>query len=135
MMSWQTPNLNLLMAWTWILAGFASGAWLGLGFARETWLGGYSSFRRRLYRLGHIAFFGLGFVNLVFYLTARILANPSAPLLGIASWAFVIGAVSMPVCCLVMAHHPQAKPHALFAVPVASLLTGATLTLWMLVKS
>ena len=29
-------------------------------------MGGYGSFRRRLTRLGHIAFFGLGFVNLFY---------------------------------------------------------------------
>jgi len=133
--TWQPPNLNLLMAWTWILAGFSSGALLGLKFARNDWLGGYSSFRRRMYRLGHISFFGLGFVNLVFWLTARTLAAPPDVLLNIASLAFVTGAVAMPVCCLLMAHQPDARPHTLFAVPVASLITGATLTLWMLVKS
>ena len=52
----------------------------------------------------------------------------------VASWAFVIGALTMPVCCLVLAHSPNAKPHTLFAVPVTALVTGAVSTLWMLVK-
>ena len=116
-MTFPTPNLNLLMAWTWILAGFGSGALLGLRFAPENWLGGYSSLRRRLYRLGHISFFGLGLINLMFWLTTRLLPELAGPLLNTASLAFLIGAVSMPVCCLLMAHHPAAKPHTLFALP------------------
>lgn len=132
-MIWHSPNINLLMAWTWILAGSGSGALLGLRFACDNWLGGYASFRRRMYRLCHISFFGLGFINLLFWLTTRTCTDlPAAPL-GIASWTLAIGALSMPVCCLLMAHHPNANPAALFTVPVASLLTGATLTLWMLV--
>src|SRR5206468_12363049 len=55
----QTPQLNLLAAWSGILLGFISGLVFGLFFHREGWLGGYSSFKRRLYRLGHISFFGL----------------------------------------------------------------------------
>jgi len=134
-MNWQAPNLNLLIAWIWMLAGFISGALLGLRFARENWLGGYASFRRRLYRLGHISFFGLGFMNLAFGLTVNTLDGASTALLTAASWLFLMGAVSMPMCCLVMAHRPNAKPLMLFSVPVGSLLSGATLTLWMLLKS
>lgn len=132
-MIWHAPHINLLMAWTWILAGFGSGALLGLRFARDNWLGGYSSFRRRMYRLCHISFFGLGFINLLFWLTAKTGGDLPATLLNIASWTFIIGALSMPGCCLWMAHQPNANPSALFTVPVASLLTGGTLTLWMLV--
>jgi hypothetical protein len=46
--------------------------------------------------------------------------------LTLASWAFLIGGLSMPVCCLLMAHFPRALP--LFGVPVVSLLLGGTLT-------
>ncbi len=37
-------NLNLFLAWLWILLGFVSGMVLGLFFHRENWLGGYGSF-------------------------------------------------------------------------------------------
>lgn len=131
-MNLQPPNVNLLMAWAWLLCGFGSGALLGLRFAHENWLGGYASFRRRMYRLGHISFFGLGFVNLAFYITVNAVSDPSPTPLNVASCAFIIGALTMPVSCVVMAHHPKAKPHTLFAVPVASLMTGALFTLWML---
>jgi len=121
----QMPQLNLLAAWSGILLGFISGLVFGLFFHREGWLGGYSSFKRRLYRLGHISFFGLAVVNFMFYFTAQQVA-PGNPAMAIASWAFLAGAVSMPLCCLFMAHFP--RTHLLFAVPVLSLLLGAVLT-------
>jgi hypothetical protein len=125
-----SAQLNFVLAWVWILLGFLSGLGLGLFFHRENWLGGYADIRRRLYRLAHVSFFGLGAANLFFYLTTRLLV-PSQSLM-IASIAFVIGAVAMPVCCLIMAHFPKAR--LLFAVPVMSLLLGGTLTLLEVIK-
>ena len=123
-------QLNLIAAWAGILLGFASGLVLGLFFQHENWLGGYTSFKRRLYRLAHISFFGLGAVNLLFYFTA--LRLPSAgPVLVVASWALIVGAISMPICCLLMAHFP--RTHPLFTVPVLSLLLGGILTLALLI--
>ena len=122
---------NLLLAWLWILLGFVSGMLLGLFFHDEHWLGGYGSFRRRMYRLGHISFFGLGAVNLLFCLTVQNFSL-AGPLIHFASLAFTIGAIAMPVCCAVMAHFPKA--HLIFAVPVVSLITGAVLTLLEVIK-
>ena len=116
---------NLLAAWVGMLLGFLSGLVLGLCFHRENWLGGYGSFKRRLYRLAHISLFGLGAVNLFFYLTARTLAPGLT--LARASSAFIIGAITMPICCVVMAHFPNTR--LLFALPVVSLITGGVLTL------
>jgi hypothetical protein len=118
--------LNLFLAWTWMLLAFTSGMVLGLFFHRETWLGGYGSFKRRMYRLSHISFFGTGAINLFFYLTAQTFCS-TASLAGQASWLFVAGAISMPLCCVMMAHYPKAT--MIFAVPVLSLVTGAILTL------
>jgi len=125
-------NPNLLFAWLWILLGFGSGLGLGLFFHRENWLGGYGSFKRRLYRLAHISFFGLGTV--LFWLTLPSIATlaPLPSVITTASWAFIIGGVAMPVCCVVMAHFPKA--HLIFAVPVISLILGGTLTLAILVR-
>jgi hypothetical protein len=119
-------NPNLFLAWLWILLGFVTGMVLGLFFHRDQWLGGYNSFKRRMYRLGHISFFGLGAVNLLFWLTLQRISEPG-PLAGTASWAFMVGAVTMPVCCVIMAHFPKA--HLIFAVPVVSLILGGLLTL------
>ena len=118
-------QMNLLAAWIGILLGFLSGLVLGLFFHRDHWLGGYSSFKRRLYRLAHISFFGLGAVNLLFYFTAQKFQTIS-PSIEMASAAFIAGAISMPLCCIVMAHFPKAR--MLFAVPVLSLVLGAALT-------
>ena len=122
----MNSNLNLIFAWLWILLGFISGMVLGLFFHGEDWLGGYGSFKRRMYRLAHISFFGLGAVNLLFWLTIQKVF-PAGSLVGIASWTFIVGAVTMPICCVVMAHFPKA--HLIFAVPVLSLIAGGVLTL------
>lgn len=122
---------NLLAAWVGILLGFLTGLVLGLCFHRENWLGGYGSFKRRLYRLAHISLFGLGAVNLFFYLTACTLAPGSA--LTLASSAFIIGAITMPICCVIMAHFPNTR--LLFALPVSSLITGGVLTLAAICQS
>ncbi len=124
-------QFNLGLAWLWILLGFLSGMVLGMFFHHENWLGGYGSLRRRMYRLGHISFFGLGAVNLFFWITMKL--SPAAgALVHFASGAFILGAITMPLCCLVMAHFP--KLHLIFAVPVVSLIAGGLLTLLEVVK-
>jgi uncharacterized membrane protein YdcZ (DUF606 family) len=124
-------QLNLSLAWLWILLGFASGMILGLFFHDENWLGGYGSFKRRMYRLTHISFFGLGATNLLFWLTMENLRCADS-LAEVASWAFVGGALSMPLCCVVMAHFPKAN--LIFAVPVISLLLGGVLMFALLLR-
>lgn len=123
--------INLIAAWTGILLGFVTGMILGMFFHRENWLGGYGSMRRRMYRLGHISFFGLAAVNLFFYFTAQ-----EFPALNftsqVAAWVFIIGAITMPLCCVLMAHWP--KLHLIFAVPVMSLIAGGALTLVEVVR-
>ena len=125
-MKTELAQINLFLAWLWILLGFVSGMILGLFFRGEQWLGGYASFKRRMYRLGHISFFGLGALNLLFFLTVQHFS-----LLGqgvaVASWAFFMGAVAMPVCCGIMANFPKA--HLIFVVPVVSLIFGGSLML------
>jgi hypothetical protein len=124
-------QLTLIAGWAGILLGFLSGMVMGLFFHRENWFGGYSSLKRRMYRLAHISLFGLGAVNLMFYLTARF-AGISGSMADIAAWAFIVGAISMPLCCVIMAHAPRF--HMIFAVPVISLLVGGVLTLTLVVR-
>jgi hypothetical protein len=132
-MNWSNAadvaRLNLVAAWLGLLLAFLSGSVLGVGFHQEGWLGGYASFQRRLYRLGHISFFGLAAVNFMFFVTARLggLKGSGTP---VASIALLIGAISMPACCFLMAHFPRVR--LLFAVPVLSLLFGAAVTLFAL---
>ena len=126
-MNFNVARFNLIVAWVWIVLGFALGFVFGLNFHKENWLGGYGSYRRRLYRLAHVSFFGLGMVNFLYYWTARDVMQPSVAAM-VASRGFVLGAVSMPVCCFIMAHRPRLR--ALFLIPVVSLLTGGILTVW-----
>ncbi len=127
----QPFQINLALAWLWIVLGFLTGFVFGTGFHREDWLGGYASFPRRLCRLGHISFFGLAVVNLCFYFTARSLSFVGSwP--EVASWAFVAGAISMPCCCFTMAFFPNLR--ALFLVPVLSLIVGGVSTFTEIIK-
>ena len=118
-------SANLVFAWLWILLGFLSGMVMGLKFQDPNWLGGYSSFKRRMHRLAHISFFGLGAVNLFFYFSMKdaILAQSGM----LASRAFILGGIAMPICCWLMAWRPKTQP--LFAIPVISLVSAAVLTL------
>jgi hypothetical protein len=126
------PSLNLVSAWLGIVLGFGSGFLLGLQFHKEDWLGGYTSHRRRLYRLGHISFFGLAIINFLFYFTMRDMAVSRWPVT-VAAWGFIVGAITMPLCCLLTAH--SVKWRTSFAVPVTSLMVGGLLTLWEVTKS
>ncbi|MBI5868089.1 MAG: hypothetical protein HZB43_07375 [candidate division Zixibacteria bacterium] len=118
--------MNLVLAWLWIAVGIVVGFVLGAYFHRDDWLGGYTSFKRRLYRLAHISFFGLAIINLLFYFTIQRLSSPG-PMIEWASWGFAVGAVTMPICCFLMAHNRSLR--AIFLIPVLSTLGGALLTL------
>ena len=122
-------QVALIAGWLGMLGGAASGALLGLRFHREDWLGGYGSFRRRLMRLGHIAFFGLGFLNLLFAFSVRALPVP-APFGHLAAASFVLAAVTMPLTCFLTAWRPPFRH--LFPIPVAGVLAGifSLLTGW-----
>lgn len=131
-MTLGVAQLNLTLAWIWIVLGTILGLILGSFFHREEFLDGYGSFKRRLYRLAHVAFFGLAILNILFFFTARVLASQTA-WLSVASWSFVLGALSMPTCCILVAHQPRLRN--LFAIPVGSVLLGSFLMVrevWLL---
>lgn len=114
-------RFNLIAGWTCMVAGALSGAAIGLFFHREDWMGGYASLRRRMIRLGHIAFFGLGFLNVLFALS--VTAVPLPPSYGrYASMGFAAGALTMPACCFLTAW--RAGLRRLFPIPVAAVLLG-----------
>ena len=63
-------NSNRVVGWASLAVGAGTGLILGLWsfdgpFAVPAWLGAYGDVSRRLARLGHIAFFGLGILNLL----------------------------------------------------------------------
>lgn len=124
--------INEAAGWLGIALGILGGAVLGLNYDREGWLGGYGSLRRRLLRLGHIAFIALGFLNLLFVQSAERLAATDHPT-AIASWCLALGAFAMPLTCFVNAWQPRFKP--LFGIPVTLLATGCISTFIGLVSS
>jgi hypothetical protein len=116
-------NINLFAGWIGMLAGGLSGALIGLFFHRDDWMGGYDSYRRRLTRLGHISFFGLGFINILYGLTVIALRLPQEEM-RFASVCLLLGAASMPTVCFLSAWR---KPwRHLFFIPVGSVLFGVT---------
>ena len=119
-------TLNLIVGWTGMAAGAVSGAIVGLFFHDEQWMGGYGSFRRRMARLGHISFFGMGMLNVLFALSVSSVPAP-APHAAAASLAFVVAAATMPICCFLTAWR---KPwRHLFPIPVVATLAAIGLLL------
>ena len=116
-----TPAFHLVTGWVAILLGAVSGAAMGLFFHKDTWAGGYASFRRRMLRLGHISFFGIGFLNLLFGLTLFQISLPET-YLRIASIGFVTAVITMPACCYLSAWRKPMRH--LFPIPVIAVLAG-----------
>ena len=112
--------LNLLAGWFGFFGGAASGALIGLYFHRDNWLGSYDSFPRRMIRLGHIAFFGLGLINILFALSA----TTGSPWTDWGSRLLVVGMITMPLTCFLTAWR---KPFRhLFFIPAGRTLGGIT---------
>jgi len=114
-------SLNLLAGWIGMLGGVVSGVVIGLFFHQEGWMGGYSSLRRRMTRLGHISFWGLGFINMMFAFSVKTVEFPIINV-QVASVGFILGAVTMPVCCFLTAWRKSFRH--LFPVPVIGVLAG-----------
>jgi len=112
--------INLYAAWIGIFLGFIAGAILGLFFHSDTWLGGYSSWERRMARLGHISFFGIAFINLAYALSLTVFnLTIETPY---ASFLFITGAITMPLICFLSAYKKTFRH--LFFIPVLSLVVG-----------
>lgn len=120
------PDVNFIFAWWWMACGALSGAAIGLVFHRADAFGGYASWTRRLMRLGHIAFFGTGLLNLGFALTVRAVPLPASGMLDLAGGALIAGAISMSLVCYLAAWRMPWR--RLFPIPVICLASGLILT-------
>ncbi len=120
--------INLQSAWIGFLLGCMAGAIPGLFFHRQDWLGGYPSWPRRMIRLAHISFFGIGLINLAFALTVKSLGMVSG--LRFISILFIVGAVAMPAVCYLSAWRSGFRN--LFFIPALSVTTGILLFTWRL---
>jgi hypothetical protein len=115
--------LNFIAGWWLILAAFVGGAVIGLGFHREDFLGGYTSFRRRLLRLGHIALAALGTINVVYGLSP--VPTDAARLASLAGLLLLGGALTMPLVCFLSAWRESFRH--LFVIPVVLLISAVIL--------
>ncbi len=123
-------TVNIVAAWIAIFAGIVGGMISGLFFHQEQFLGGYTGWPRRLVRLGHVAFFGLGLINLSFALTAQAMGITSG--IELPSILLIIGLVTMPLVCYMAAFRKPLRH--LFVIPVVSVLAGVMLFIGKLLE-
>jgi hypothetical protein len=121
-------TMNLVAAWIGFFCGCIAGVIPGLFFHSEGWLDGYASWRRRMIRLAHIAFFGIGLLNIAFVVTARALEIQSG--LTLPALSLVVGAVAMPTVCYLSAWK---KPFRhLFFIPASAVTIGVASFLYQI---
>ncbi len=121
-------DINLYTAWIVFLLGVLTGAVTGLFFHRENWLGGYNAWRRRLVRLAHISFFGLGILNLCLLGTFQYAGLTTG--IRWPSILMVIAAITMPLVCYLSAWKKTCR--FLFPIPVGSASLAILFVLWRL---
>jgi hypothetical protein len=118
--------VNVYIAWVSMLLGAIAGAVIGLFFYNKDFLGGYTSWRRRMVRLGHIAFFGIGLINLAFALSIKALEMANVP--RIPSVLLIVAAVTMPLTCYLSAIKPFFRHF--FFIPALSVIIALLLFSW-----
>jgi hypothetical protein len=127
----RTPTWewNRRVGWVSACLGVATGAVMGLWsfdgpFPIPSWLGEYGDTARRLARLGHIAFFGLGILDLL--LAHELRRSALGPRLKrLASWAMVFGNVFLPLTLFASAAYRPLK--YLMGAPVAAVFLALVL--------
>jgi hypothetical protein len=81
-------------------------------------------------RLGHIAFFGLGFLNLGFAFTVQTLGLNAG--IALPSTLLIVGAATMPLVCYLSAYR---KPFRnLFFIPALSVTSSVAIVLWRVIS-
>lgn len=127
-------RLNRVIGWTSLMMGALMGLILGLWsfdgpLPSPAWIGGYGDVSRRLLRLAHIAFFGLGILNLLMTNEARRWQGltPSPVIAALMN----IGNLLLPVTLIAAAAFPPFK----YLLPVPALcifaaLGGMTYGVW-----
>jgi hypothetical protein len=113
-------KINIYVAWISMICGAVVGALSGLFFHKQEWFGGYHSWQRRMLRLGHIALFGIAFINFAFVFTVFYF-NISQYVL-ISGTLLIIGTISMPLVCFLSAYKKFFRH--LFFIPVLSIIAA-----------
>jgi hypothetical protein len=121
---------NRRVGWLCTCLGAASGLVMGLWsfdgpLAVPGWLGEYDQTARRLARLGHIAFFGLGILNVL--LAAELRRGALGPRVRrAASWAMNFGNVFLPLTLFAAAAYRPLKYS--MSVPALAVFVALVLT-------
>ena len=120
---------NRMVGWTSLAVGIAVGLVLGLWsfdgpLQPPAWIGEYSDTSRRLVRLGHIAFIGLGLIDV---LIERELLRSALGRAGraVTSWSMVVGNVLLPITLFGAAAYRPAK--YFMAVPATAVFVALVL--------
>jgi hypothetical protein len=128
-MSTNDYSRNRLVGWTSLAVGIAVGLVMGLWsfdgpMQPPDWIGEYADTSRRLVRLGHIAFIGLGTIDI---LIERELERSSlAPAArAVASWSMVVGNVLLPMTLFAAAANRPVK--YFMAVPASAVFLALVL--------
>jgi hypothetical protein len=124
--------MNRTIGWFSLVVGIATGLVMGLWsfdgpMATPAWLGEYADTSRRLARLGHIAFIGLGLINI---LLAHELSHSALGTRArrIASRHMNFGNVVLPITLFAAAAWRPAK-YAM-AIPATAVFVAMCLTAW-----
>ncbi len=122
-------DVNRVVGWTSLVLGAATGMVMGLWSfdgpaAVPAWIGDYGATPRRLLRLGHIAFFGLGIINVLMARELPPLAVAGA-IRHTAFHAMNFGNLVLPVTLMGAALQPALK----WALPIPALAVFAALCL------
>jgi hypothetical protein len=123
---------NRLVGWASLALGVAVGLVMGLWsfdgpLQPPAWIGEYTDTSRRLVRLGHIAFIGLGVIDI---LLERELVGSALGRAGrrVASWSMVIGNVLLPITLFASAVYRPIK--YFMAVPASAVFVALVLAAW-----
>ena len=123
---------NRLVAWTGFCLGVISGSLMGLWafdgpLDPPTWIGDYDNTSRRLIRLGHISFFGIGYLNL---LLARELPGFDLERRGKALESRCMNAANIALPFMLFAAAAYAPVKYLLPIPVFATLIALTIAAW-----
>ena len=120
------------MGWASLAVGIAVGLVIGLWsfdgpMATPAWIGEYADTSRRLIRLGHIAFIGLGMLNILLAqeLTRTSLGSRARH---VASTAMIAGNLFLPVFLIGAALWRPLK--YLMGIPATCVFVAMVLTAW-----
>ena len=123
-------DINIYAAWIAFLAGGVAGTLPGLFFHSETWLGGYASWKRRMIRLAHIAFFGIGALNLAFALTVRSMNIQEG--IRVSAILLIVGVITMPLVCYLSAWKTYFRNF--FFIPASAVILSFALFVWRILS-